>query len=921
MDHNRNTMRDNSIGIENHFKKKKRRVGGNGDARSISSTGFGSSASIGSKRSTFSNHHRSSNGSVSTATSRSGDSNNRLRHRHNVGIARSSGGRRSTSSNNGFRGRQSRGGSPPAWNTTEGASPHVLCAIGENLARETCVVSLDLSAPFLLNVTKQGNGQSYSETLAYLSVLRPDEVLMNEGRYHSPLARKVLQHFDIQRKQKKKKKQQQQQQQQQQSGSTAAVASTEETEKSIASSGDETTVVKFISRSYFDQTKGADLLRRLARQDTYDSTLVEEYILLSSSHAVLHYTQLTLGAVTFTKHCLDVRVHTGGHNNQRMEIDRSTLLQLELLTNNSHMSGGVGKASSSSSSSSSSNHRKHSLISTMDCTKTSVGHRLLRTTLMAPPCRLDTITARLDLVDTFLHNEDLFYATLQQLQNLTSLDSMLRNIVLVPSRKQLQLQQRKQGGGRPETFSIPTNHGNSCNRPMVVPGPTTATATGKGNTAEARIASKGISGLVCIKSTLASIPVLAAILRNHLDRIESESRDNGDGERRQDRNDNTADNGEDEHQEAREEATIATAKTSLLVGLGLGKGHGSSSSSNGSQSSEGCLGKDHQLLRAIVFALTQPELRVVRDAIDGAFTESTSYTRNANAMKHQECFALKSSDDNGMMDVLRKAFLSNVDDIYKKADEYAEVHGISHVAVKYSTTRGYYLSLPLEMASSLPNEFIQPSKSGKFIFCTTEEVQSLNSRSQDNIQDLLILTHERIQEVLDVARSKYDALARLSDAVALLDLCHGFADKVTLSKLPWARPCLTDGTTPAAEEVDTNEEVDDADNDAAVTNTGESYAIAICNGRYGIDVDDSVFPSNGGPGEWIANDTYASLSKNLTIISGINGSGKSTYLKQIAIIVLLAHCGSYVPAEEALIPLTNRLCARMMTADDQGKMH
>jgi hypothetical protein len=40
------------------------------------------------------------------------------------------------------------------------------------------------------------------------------------------------------------------------------------------------------------------------------------------------------------------------------------------------------------------------------------------------------------------------------------------------------------------------------------------------------------------------------------------------------------------------------------------------------------------------------------------------------------------------------------------------------------------------------------------------------------------------------------------------------------------------------------------------------------------------------------------------VISGINGSGKSTYLKQIAIIVLLVHCGSYVPTEEAPIPVS-----------------
>ncbi len=255
------------------------------------------------------------------------------------------------------------------------STPHILCAIGENLARETCVVSLDLSAPFLLTVTKQSNGQSYSETIACLSVLKPHEVLLNEGRYHSPLAKKILGYFDVQRLQQQQEQQQRDEQKrnrdESQTTETPNGTANAMTNKRQSTKNQEQTVVKFISRSCFDQTKGAELLRKFARQDTYDSTLLDEYILLSSSHAVLHYAQVTLGAVAFARHSLDVRVHTGGHNHNKMEIDRSTILQLELLTNNSN------KSSS----------RKESLISTMDCTKTGVGHRLLRTTLMAPPCR------------------------------------------------------------------------------------------------------------------------------------------------------------------------------------------------------------------------------------------------------------------------------------------------------------------------------------------------------------------------------------------------------------------------------------------------------------------------------------------------------------------------------------------------------
>ena len=134
-------------------------------------------------------------------------------------------------------------------------------------------------------------------------------------------------------------------------------------------------------------------------------------------------------------------------------------------------------------------------------------------------------------------------------------------------------------------------------------------------------------------------------MKNHLDRIDAITE-----EEKQRRKDSRKKEEEEvkNDDEGGEAASIATAKNSLLIGLGVGISSSSSSSSTSSRTN------NHQLLRAIIFALSQPELRIVRDAIDEAFTESTTYTKNANAMKHQECFALKSSDGNGMMDILRK---------------------------------------------------------------------------------------------------------------------------------------------------------------------------------------------------------------------------------------------------------------------------
>ena len=160
----------------------------------------------------------------------------------------------------------------------------------------------------------------------------------------------------------------------------------------------------------------------------------------------------------------------------------------------------------------------------------------------------------------------------------------------------------------------------------------------------------------------------------------------------------------------------------------------------------------------------------------------------------------------------------------------------------------------------------------------TNQVHSLNARAQENVQDLLIMTHNRIQEVIDVARARYDSLASLSDAIALIDMCHCFADNVVSSRQPWCRPVVTD----------------------SIGSCG-SGAITIRNGRYAIDVSSTGLMKEQA---YVPNDTYASSVQNFTVITGINGSGKSTYLKQLAIIVILAHCGCYVPAEEASIPVS-----------------
>ncbi len=636
---------------------------------------------------------------------------------------------------------------------TTAASKHIVCALSENLARETCISTMDATSPTTVEIHKMANGQTYIETLSYLEMINPHEVLLNEGRRNSQLCRKVLSLFQRgegnpsdddsdnggknnymkkkgQRCKNKKKNTNSQCNHLFQTPAASKRKTSLSTPRSVDSRQGECqiqTMVKFLPRSYFDQTRGAELLQRIAHGASYDpSSIINEYIVLSSSHSLLSYVQSCLGS-NFNRSSVRISMNWGGK--YRMAIDRNTISHLELLAN-----AKTGKS-------------KNSLIGTIDCTKTTVGSRLLRSNLMSPPTGIATINARLDLVDSFLDDEAFFYEVLEQLQALPDVDKMMAHISLVPNTQRV-TKAKRNGGGK---------------KRQITP----------------RMASRGISALVCIKSILSVVPNFARVLEIQLKELEERDkkkkqsnripsiedrenpsfapdvsndeensnihlrsnkrhkRTNNDGSCPSDEDGSLSSNNDlgkdnrnekydddhslhsknstknDEEEDDSENKTIFTNNSSLLIGLGGGEPM--------PESEESSVQSHHQLLRAIMMAMKQSALKEILDSVLDIFTESTTYSRNSHAMRHQECFALKPNTD-GMMDVLRKAFLANVDDIYKLADEYAETHGFT-VVVKETAARGYYLSIPVTQAGTdLPNVFIQPVKSGKYYNCTTEEV-------------------------------------------------------------------------------------------------------------------------------------------------------------------------------------------------------
>lgn len=140
--------------------------------------------------------------------------------------------------------------------------------------------------------------------------------------------------------------------------------------------------------------------------------------------------------------------------------------------------------------------------------------------------------------------------------------------------------------------------------------------------------------------------------------------------------------------------------------------------------------------------------------------------------------------------------------------------------------------------------------------------------------------------MLTTVRGHIDVLFVFVDGVALLDMLCSFAEMAASSGQTFCRPVLT-----------------------------ESGPLVIQDGRHIIlmsleERSGSVF------GPFVCNDTYFSSADSFQIVTGCNGAGKSTYLKQVALLTILAQVGCMVPARHATIPLRDRVLSRIGMADD-----
>ena len=236
---------------------------------------------------------------------------------------------------------------------------------------------------------------------------------------------------------------------------------------------------------------------------------------------------------------------------------------------------------------------------------------------------------------------------------------------------------------------------------------------------------------------------------------------------------------------------------------------------------------------------------------------------------------------NEQLDELRSISSSGKDWIASMQAKERERLGIPSLKIGYNRVFGYYLEVTKMHINKVPEDFIRKQtlvNSERYITPELKEYEEKVLGAEEKIKALeLKLFDEILDKVLDSAGE----IQWNADVIARLDVLSTFG--LTAESEEWTRPVLE-----------------------------ESTRISIKDGRH--PVVEELLP----PGEsFVPNDLEADChDRQIHIVTGPNMAGKSTYLRQIAIIVLLAQIGSYVPASEVKMGIVDKLFTRVGASDN-----
>ena len=268
-------------------------------------------------------------------------------------------------------------------------------------------------------------------------------------------------------------------------------------------------------------------------------------------------------------------------------------------------------------------------------------------------------------------------------------------------------------------------------------------------------------------------------------------------------------------------------------------------------------------------------LRDIYDLIDMAIVEEPPLTIKESGI-------IKDGFDKDI-DTFREAGTNGKSWLAQLEDEEKEKTGIKNLKIKYSNVFGYSFEVTNSFKDKVPDYFIRKQTLTNCERYTTPKLKELEDTILNAQDKLNNLEYEMFCKIRDSIALEIDRIQETAKALALLDVYASLA--YVAEKNHYVKPSI---------------------NEKGVFN--------IKNGRH--PVVELMLDSSD---MFISNDTYLDNKKHcISIITGPNMAGKSTYMRQTALISLMMQIGSFVPAEKADICVVDRIFTRVGASDDLG---
>ena len=241
--------------------------------------------------------------------------------------------------------------------------------------------------------------------------------------------------------------------------------------------------------------------------------------------------------------------------------------------------------------------------------------------------------------------------------------------------------------------------------------------------------------------------------------------------------------------------------------------------------------------------------------------------------------------------IIKEGFNPEIDE-YKKAStdgknwivaleaKEKERTGIRNLKVGYTKVFGYYIEITKSFLKQVPDNYIRKQTltgAERFI---TEELREIENKILGSEEKVVSLEYEEFTKIRTLIAKNIERLQNSASAISNVDVLTTLA-------------------------------IVAEDNNYVYPNVNDSDVIDIKGGRH--PVIEKMIDS----GSFVENDTYLDCKDNrVAIITGPNMAGKSTYMRQVAIIALMAQIGSFVPAESATIGIVDKIFTRVGASDD-----